>query len=180
MAGGVVIRREKAIEPAAVAEHAELLLGLAVGGREHQQQDAQTVGHVGRTEAAGLLQDHGPGGGCEIELLAVWMVAVLQGRQRLPVDLGGGHDPQNQPGLPVEQLAVDEIDHACRQQRLAAAGGNLEAERGQRLTGAGGTPGVRTRRHGLLPGFARPIQLPLRIDRPYLVRAVALTRKLIQ
>ena len=55
---------------AAVAEHTKLLLGFTVRGREHQQQDAQTVCHVGRTEAAGLLQHHGPASGCEVELLA--------------------------------------------------------------------------------------------------------------
>ena len=178
VAGYVVIRREEPVEAAAVPEHPQLFLGLAVGRRQHQQQDAQMVGHVGRCEAATLLQNHGAPGGGQIELLAVGMVAVLEGREGLAVDLRGWHDPQHEPGLPIEELAVDQIDNARRQQRLAAAGGNLQAERRQRLAGTGGAPVVGTPRHRRLPRFTHPIEV--RVGRASLRRQRALAGKLIK
>ena len=159
--GHFLVAGEEAVEPAAVAEHAQLLPGLTVGRRQHQQQDAQAVGHVPGAEEAALLQDAGAAGGGQVELLPVGMGAVLERGEGLAVDLRGRHHPQHQPGLPVAERVVHQVDHAHRQQRLAAAGGDLEAERGQRFTGAGGAGGVGPRRRAPLPGAARPVEAEL-------------------
>ena len=133
MAVHIVVRGEEAVEAAAVPEHSELLPGLPVGRRQHQQQHAQVLLDVPRAESAGLLQRQGPAGRCHVELLAVRMVAILQGLEGLVVDLRGGDDPQHKSRSPPAVVRVDEAHHLGREQSLATAGGNLEAEGRKRL-----------------------------------------------
>ena len=61
------------------------------------------------------------------------MVAILQGLEGLVVDLRGGDNPQHELRLPLAVVRVDEVHHLRREQGLAAAGRNLEAEGRQRL-----------------------------------------------
>ena len=115
MGGHVVVRGEEAVEAATVAEHAELFLGLPVGRRQHQQQHAQVLPDVLRAESAGFLQRQRPAGRRHVELLAVGMVAILQGLEGLAVDLRGGDDPQHEPRLPLAVVGVDEVHHFRRE-----------------------------------------------------------------
>ena len=164
VSGHVVVRGEESVEAAAVAEHPELLPGLPVGRRQHEQQHAQVLPHVPRAEAAGLLQRQRPAGRRHVELLTVGVVAVLQGLQRLVVDLRGGDDPQHEPRLPLPVVGVDEVHHLRREQGLAAAGRNLEAEGRQRLAQSVPARVVDAGRDALLPRLAHPVEVQLRVD----------------
>ena len=79
MAVYVIVCGEEAIESAAFPEHPELLPGLPVGRRQHEQQHAQVLSDVPGAESAGLLKCQRPAGRRHVELLAIGMVAILQG-----------------------------------------------------------------------------------------------------
>ena len=177
LAGGVVVRGEEAVEAARVAEHPQLLLRLAVRRRQHQQQDAQPLPHVPRAEAARLLQHQGAARRRHVELLAVRVVAVLQRLEGLAVYLRGRHDPQHQPGLPAQVAGVDAVDHLRRQQRLAAAGRHLQAERRQRLAQAVAARQVRAAGRRRLPRLPDPVEREVGIVRARLGRLPAPLRQ---
>ena len=162
--GVVVLGREESFEAAAVPEHAELLLGFPIRGRQHQQQDAQPFREVAGSETRRLLQDHCPAGGREVELLPVGMVEVPERPERLVVNLGRRNNPQHESGLLLPEVEVDEVDHLRREEGFSAAGRDLETERRQ-----GSAEAVLARRpgpegDGLLPGGARPVVAELRGD----------------
>ena len=165
VSGAVVVRGEEAVEPPAVPKHAELRRGFPVGRRQHEHQHAKILPHVLRPEPARFFQDHGPAGRGEVELLPVRMVAVLQRRAGLCVDLRGRYDPQHEPGPLSPVMRVDQIDDLGCQQGLAAAGRNFQAEGRQRLAEA-----VRARqidaggRGRLFPRFARPVEVQVGVQ----------------
>ena len=160
--GVVVLRREESFEAAAVPEHAQLLLGFPIRGRQHQQQDAQPFHEVAGSETGRLLQDHRPAGGREVELLPVGMVEVPERPERLVVDLGRRDDPQHESGLLLPEVEIDKINHLRREQGLPAAGGDLETERWQGFAEAVPARRPGPEGDGLLPGGARPVVAHLR------------------
>ena len=165
VSGAVVVRGEEAVEAAAVPEHAELRRRFPVGRRQHEHQHAKILPHVLRPEPAGFFQHQGPAGRGEVELLPVRMVAVLQCRAGLRVDLRGRHGPQHEPGPLPPVMGVDQIDDLGCQQGLAAAGRNFQAEGRQRFAEA-----VRARQigprggRGLLPSLAHPVEVQVGIQ----------------
>ena len=145
MAGDVVLAGEKPLESAAVAEHPQLLFGCAVGRRQHENQYAEAVANIPGAESADFFQNQRAACRGQVQLLAVRMVAVLERIERLVVDLRGGHNPQHEAGLLAAVVGIDQINDFCGEKRLAAACGNLQAERGERFVKPISTRHVRTR-----------------------------------
>ena len=72
LVGGVIaVCRKKSFVTAAVAEHAQRFLRLAVRGGEHQEEHAEAAGDIIRAEALSLFKDQCAVGGGDIELLPV-------------------------------------------------------------------------------------------------------------
>src|SRR5438105_3040815 len=63
----------------------------------------------------------------------VEVVPVAEPSQRVAVDLAARDGPEDQPRAVtvLQQRAVDRAENLGRQQRLSAAGGHLNAERGE-------------------------------------------------
>ena len=166
--GRIVVRGEEPVEAPAVAEHPERVLRLPVGGREHEQKNAEVLSDIARAEGRGFLEDARALTRRQIELLAVWVVAVLEGVERLVVDLRRGHDPQHQAAATLPEVRVHEIDHAGREQRLAASGRDLEAERGKMLAEPVPAGLVTPSGYGPVPCSLHPVRTPVRVVFPRL------------
>ena len=163
---GTVLRREEPVEPPGVPVHPKPVLRLPVGGRKHEEEDAEVLLDIPRTEGRRLLEHAGALAGRQVKLLPVGMIAILEGPQRLIVDLGRGNDPEHQPPPPVQEPPVDQIDHPRGQQRLPAPGRDLQAERGERVAHPGAPGAVGTADPGVAPGPPDPVHPPVGILLP--------------
>ena len=79
------------------------------------------------------------------------MIAILEGPQRLIVDLRRGDDPEHQPPPPMQEPPVDQIDHPRGEQHLPAPGRDLQAEGGERIAHPGAPGAVGTAKAGVAP-----------------------------
>jgi len=79
MRGRIVVQREAPVEAPTVAEYPKCVPSPPVGGRQHEQKNAEVFGYVARSECRGLLKDEGALSRCQIKLLPVRVVAVLEG-----------------------------------------------------------------------------------------------------
>ena len=131
----VVFRKERA-EAAAVFEDFQRLLVLPRRRRQHQCQHDQIFRHVFRRETIRLFVNHRAPAAGDVQNLPVGMVAVAQMLNGLPVNLRGRHHPQHEAGLLLPVTAVHEVNRVRRQQRLAAARRDFQAEIWQRLADA--------------------------------------------
>jgi len=61
----------------------QLVLCLAIGRRQHEQEDAEIFLHIGGRKAAGLVEHERAAGGDDNEMLAIRVRAVLQRPPRL-------------------------------------------------------------------------------------------------
>jgi hypothetical protein len=158
----VVLGKER-VKAAAVAEHPQRFLRLPRRRWQHEDQDAEVFLDVRRRESLGSFQHERPRARCIVQRLTVGMVAVLECRQRLVVDLRGRYDPQHKPAVSLAEVRVDQFHAFGRQQGLAAAGGNFQAKGRQRLTHAI-APRVVAPALDAFPGLFRPVDAPVRID----------------
>ena len=161
----VVFGKER-IEAAAVAEHPQRFLRLPRRRGQHQHQDAKVLLHVARRELLRALEDQRSRAGRVVERLPIRMIAILQRRERLVVNLRRRYNPQHQPAIALAEARVHQVDRLRREQCLPAAGRNLQAERRQRAQPVAAWI-VDAALH-LLPSLLWPIDPKLRINRPSL------------
>ena len=130
IANGIVHIGKERRELPAVLEHLQLFLGLSRRSLEHQQHDAQVLVHVVPGEGIAPLQQlHAPAGRA-FQHLAVRMLAVGESLPRLRVDGVGRDHPEHEAGLALEVLDVQLLHRSAAEQRLAAAGRDLQADVG--------------------------------------------------
>ena len=100
----IVLARQKAQHIAPVPEGLELALRLilARGRLQHQQHHAQVRVDVEPGQRRVFFKNFYPPRARDVEHLAVGVVAVRQCLERLAVDRFIRHDPQHQPGVPVQ------------------------------------------------------------------------------
>ena len=162
-----VVFGEESVEAAAVAEHAQRLLCLPGRGGQHQHQHAKVLLDVRRRESLRPFQNQRPRAGSIVECLPIRMIPILQRPERLIVNLRSRHDPQHEPAIALAEVRVDQVHRLRRQQGLAAARGNLQAKRRQRLAQTISTRKVAAAFYAL-PSLRRPIDPELRIHPPRL------------
>ncbi len=95
----VVFGREELRKAAAIFEHTQDFFGFSVGGGQHKHKDDEILADVQRREQIGLFADKGSAAACDIQVLAIWMVAVSQILYGLVIYLGGGDDPEDKAGV---------------------------------------------------------------------------------
>ena len=150
--GVVAVGEEGGIAPR-IAEHPqEFLPLLPVGSGQHEKHYAQVVGGVRAGEDVVLFEELDAPAACALQHLAIRMFAVSQRGLGLRVDGPRGGDPQGQAGL-----AADASQGCGRQQGLAAASGDFEADVGDRASCAVGAAGVRAGRFGDGAGFRKAL-----------------------
>ncbi len=126
----VILARRVAQHIAPVAEEAQRLFVFTRSTRQHEQHDAQVRVSVDLGQRRAFFQNLHLSRARHIEHLAVRVVAVLQRLERLLVNRLVGHDPQHQPGVPLQVVAKHAAHAGRSQQRFAAAGGNLQTHIG--------------------------------------------------
>jgi len=127
-----VLEREKRVEPAAVLKDFQRLLVFPIGGGQHQKKHDKIFGRVRRRKPVRALQNPNPVACDNVKVLAIGMVLVAQGFERLLVNLRRRHDPQDKAGLGLAIMQIGQVDRLDRQKGLAAAGGYFKAEIGER------------------------------------------------
>ena len=127
---GVVHFRKKTGKLAAVLKHLARLFArfLHRARLEHHQHHAKLFLHVLLCEAVAFFQQPHAATGGAFQHLPVGMFPVGERFPRLRINRLRRHDPQHKTGLLLEILGIDPLDGHRAEQRLAATGGNFQAD----------------------------------------------------
>ena len=148
----VTVGKEGGITPRITEHSQEFLSLLPVGGGEHEQHDAQVIGGVRASEEVVFFEELDAPAACAFQRLAVGMFTVPEGSLGLGVDGPGRGDPEGQSGLAWEAFQC-----FGRQQGLAAASGDFEADMGDWTPCVVGAAGVLTGGFGNAAGLIQAL-----------------------
>ncbi len=159
---------EEVLEAAGVFEDFESFLILARSGGEHEHEDDQIFADVLGGKVIGFFPDEGATGGGDVEVLAIGMIAIAQAFNGLAIDLSGGDDPEDEPGLFFAIVSIDEADGFDSEEGFAAAGGDFEAEVGEGAVKAVFSGEVVIEVAGFFPGFGGEVNFEIGILKGFL------------